>query len=399
MTFSTPRIAAIVTCVGLLPSLATAQNVITQNTTIRDALCVGASCLNAETFGTDAILLSNFNNGINIKDTSAATFPSNDWRLVFNDSTEIATGGEDYFALEDVTGGTVPFRINAGAPATSFHLNSDGNIGLGTSMPIEDLHIEGGFQAGLRMNAALTPGGLRSFQMTVNDAGFSVFNSGTGQTPFLIHPNATNFMFHILPTEVVVNDGGSTTDFKVRSNGGGTLLFTDASTNNVGIGTANPGAPLTVSTPDTFAFFRIEALGASPNTSADMTYTGGPNGNGEFRINVVDGDGPEMRVDAEGFVIATTGFKVGSDTLNVPDYVFAPGYDLRPLSEVAMFVAENSHLPDVPSAADIAADGLDMTDMQLTLLKKVEELTLYTLAQEDRIAELEATLSALTTAQ
>lgn len=162
---------------------------------------------------------------------------------------------------------------------------------------------------------------------------------------------------------------------------------------NVGVGTNTPGAPLTVSTTETYSYFRIEALGAPVNVSADMTFTAGPNGNGEYRINVVDGDGPEMRVDAEGFVIATAGFKVGGTTLNVPDYVFEPDYSLLPLSEVAAFIEANRHLPDVPSAADVAREGLDMTDMQLTLLKKVEELTLYTLAQEEVIADLQRTLA------
>ncbi|MDO6746270.1 hypothetical protein [Gilvimarinus sp. 1_MG-2023] len=165
------------------------------------------------------------------------------------------------------------------------------------------------------------------------------------------------------------------------------------SNGNVGVGTNTPGAPLTVSSPETYSYFRIEALDAPVNTSADMTFTAGPNSNGEYRINVVDGDGPEMRVDAEGFVIAATGFKVGDTSLVVPDYVFEPNYVLRPLAEVADFVETNQHLPEVPSAADVARDGLDMTGMQMTLLKKVEELTLYTLAQEEMITELRSTLA------
>ncbi|WP_425098588.1 hypothetical protein [Tropicibacter sp. S64] len=49
------------------------------------------------------------------------------------------------------------------------------------------------------------------------------------------------------------------------------------------------------------------------------------------------------------------------------------------------FFAENQHLPDVPAAAVIAETGLDMTGMQMTLPKTVEELTLYTLEREDVI--------------
>lgn len=77
---------------------------------------------------------------------------------------------------------------------------------------------------------------------------------------------------------------------------------------------------------------------------------------------------------------------VNNTTLNVPDYVFADDYALRSLAEVRAFIDENRHLPDVPSEADIKANGVDMTAMQMTLLKKVEELTLYTLELEARDA-------------
>lgn len=59
------------------------------------------------------------------------------------------------------------------------------------------------------------------------------------------------------------------------------------------------------------------------------------------------------------------------------DYVFAPDYELRPLEEVEQFIEENQHLPGVPSAEDVASDGVDMVAMDSTLLKKIEELTLY----------------------
>ncbi|MFZ7092563.1 hypothetical protein [Primorskyibacter sp. 2E233] len=115
------------------------------------------------------------------------------------------------------------------------------------------------------------------------------------------------------------------------------------------------------------------------------------------RFIITDGvaDGPEMTLTADGDITIPGNFISGATTLNVPDYVFADAYPLRPLSEVAEFVSANRHLPDVPSAADIAKDGLDLTDMQMTLLKKVEELTLYTLEQQDRIAAQDAQIAEL----
>jgi len=61
------------------------------------------------------------------------------------------------------------------------------------------------------------------------------------------------------------------------------------------------------------------------------------------------------------------------------DYVFAPEYELKPLSEVKKFIAANNHLPDVPCADEIVTNGLDVAEMDALLLKKIEELTLYTI--------------------
>ncbi|WP_246169076.1 bZIP transcription factor [Rudanella paleaurantiibacter] len=59
------------------------------------------------------------------------------------------------------------------------------------------------------------------------------------------------------------------------------------------------------------------------------------------------------------------------------DYVFAPAYRLRKLSEVESFIKAHGHLPDVPSAAEVVREGVDMAKMDATLLQKIEELTLY----------------------
>lgn len=69
---------------------------------------------------------------------------------------------------------------------------------------------------------------------------------------------------------------------------------------------------------------------------------------------------------------------------NIPvaDYVFEPGYKLAPLAEVEAFTKEHKHLPEIPSAKVIEANGLDLAQMNLLLLKKVEELTLHAIQQQ-----------------
>jgi hypothetical protein len=75
------------------------------------------------------------------------------------------------------------------------------------------------------------------------------------------------------------------------------------------------------------------------------------------------------------------------------DFVFAKNYRLRPLSEVESFIKTNNHLPDVPSAADVEANGVKLGEMQTTLLQKIEELTLYSIQQNKEIEALKAQIN------
>lgn len=74
-----------------------------------------------------------------------------------------------------------------------------------------------------------------------------------------------------------------------------------------------------------------------------------------------------------------------------PDFVFSKDYELLSLYEVEQFIAENHHLPNVPSAAEVKANGIDLGEMNVILLQKVEELTLYILNLQRQIDELKQT--------
>lgn len=70
-----------------------------------------------------------------------------------------------------------------------------------------------------------------------------------------------------------------------------------------------------------------------------------------------------------------------------PDYVFADSYDLMPLAEVERGIMGNNHLPGIPSARDVEAEGIMPGDMQARLQEKIEALTLP-MAQEKKIQDL-----------
>ncbi len=84
------------------------------------------------------------------------------------------------------------------------------------------------------------------------------------------------------------------------------------------------------------------------------------------------------------------------------DHVFAPDYELAPLSEVEAHIKANQRLPGIPSAAEIGETGVSLGQSQTMLLEKIEELTLHAIEQQkrieqkdDRIDSLESRLAAI----
>lgn len=75
---------------------------------------------------------------------------------------------------------------------------------------------------------------------------------------------------------------------------------------------------------------------------------------------------------------------------NWADHVFHPGYKLPTLQEVAQFIQTNGHLPEIPTAAEVKENGVDVGEMNRLLLQKVEELTLYLIKQQKEIDELKS---------
>lgn len=71
------------------------------------------------------------------------------------------------------------------------------------------------------------------------------------------------------------------------------------------------------------------------------------------------------------------------------DYVFEKEYKMMPLADLKAYVAKYKHLPDVPTSSQVQQNGLDVAAMQEILLRKIEELTLYIIEQDEYIREHE----------
>lgn len=77
------------------------------------------------------------------------------------------------------------------------------------------------------------------------------------------------------------------------------------------------------------------------------------------------------------------------------DFVFAKDYKPMSLTEVEKYVQKNKHLPDVPSEADVKKDGVDLVQMNVKLLQKVEELYLHTIELKKQVDEQKAEIERL----
>ncbi|MCD7974107.1 MAG: hypothetical protein LUG18_15830 [Candidatus Azobacteroides sp.] len=67
------------------------------------------------------------------------------------------------------------------------------------------------------------------------------------------------------------------------------------------------------------------------------------------------------------------------------DFVFDPSYKLPPLKDVKLHIGENRHLPGIPTESEVLENGINLSDMTVKLLQKVEELTLYAIQQQETI--------------
>jgi len=180
----------ILTAIAIIAPLASAQadQVFNDDVIVTGSQCVGFDCTNGMNFGSDTLVIKENNTRILFDDTSAsASFPSYDWRLQANDSTN---GGANYFSIGNATNGTVPFKIDGSAGSNSLIVDSEGDVGIGTSTPVVELQVSDGDSPTLRLEQNGSAGfTTQTWDLAGNEANFFVRDvTNSSKLPFRIMP-------------------------------------------------------------------------------------------------------------------------------------------------------------------------------------------------------------------
>jgi len=265
-----------------------------------------------------------------------------------------------------------------------------GNVGIGTTSPSYKFQVNTGTNQNIQVRP-YTFGSSGIFINAANDANtvsiplefgassfsFNIGNVGIGTTS----PNA-NLSFGSL-TNIA--------DPTIATGAGTIIALNDNAVNAYGIG-----------------------VSALRNSKYDMWYQTGASNGGGYRWYI--GTSEMMTMDYQGnigigttsipsaYKLAVNGAAIATSmTVKLyadwPDYVFKKNYHLLALSEVKTYIDKNQHLPNMPSEAEVAKNGINLGEIVKVQTKKIEELTLYLIEKDKQVGQLQDEVKQLKTEQ
>ncbi|MBI2273959.1 MAG: hypothetical protein HYU70_09200 [Bacteroidetes bacterium] len=304
----------------------------------------------------------------------------------------------------------------------SLVIRGDNNyIGIGTSTPAQRLDINGGVQI------SADPGLVLANSSNGYLGSGTVYNYITRSSGL-----GSGYPWNAGGTMVLQSESlGGTSGFAFATGASPSIKMAILGNGNVGIGTAAPSEKLTVSgnvsANALYSATNIEGQQVrlfTGNGGSKLRFTSNnygfafeqPNDATLFRLTRSDNTTNVLQSwDGIGNTFISGNLGIGSESASEKlsvngnikakkliitptgwsDYVFDQDYKLRSLSSLEAFIKENKHLPEVPSANEVAEKGISVGDSQALLLKKIEELTLYILNQQKQIDELTAIIKSI----
>lgn len=277
-----------------------------------------------------------------------------------------------------------------------------GKVGIGTDNPTAKLDVNGNLRV-----ASLAGGGTASMVQADNNGVLSAVPVSATALNFWQSNNSGTDVFHNAgkvgigtnaPADLLqVGDGTN----RLISGGAGaadlnygtSYIGFNASRSSAGswtIATDNAHNGGAIMYSDIFGniyFSTVPTTGTSVQTKTDAEILANSKlfiaADGSVGIGTVNTGGYKFAVNGEVRVkrlVVQTGWS---------DFVFEKGYCLRTLGDVERYININGHLPDIPSAKYVEANGGDLGDLIKLQMQKIEELTLYIIEQNKRIEALE----------
>jgi hypothetical protein len=303
---------------------------------------------------------------------------------------------------------------SAGSPVMSM-LNS-GKVGIGTASPQETLHVNGNIRGNI--NGALRiSSGNGIVDIGAQNSGYAHF-----------YTDRPAFFFGNPITVAGALNSYNTYDLNLQTNGTTRMTILNAS-GNVGVGISTPANKLHIKgDAANNAWISLDKSSSTENAGLAIRKTGTSlfylmsdyNDSDAFKLysNGVTGEtssAPRISFPyaSANVLMAQSGGYVGIGTshpdypltvngtihakevrvdLNVPapDYVFENDYKLASLDDIKIYIDQNKHLPEVPSAKEMEKNGVQLGEMNMILLKKIEELTLHIIELKKEIDDLKS---------
>lgn len=340
------------------------------------------------------------------------------YRLFINSTGNIGIGTLTIGSKFQVNGNVaIGYSSSTAAPTNGLCVSD--NVGIGTTSPSQKLDVNG--------NIALTGGGTTGVASIngVKNQGYILINANTytnnGASLVLYgnsntdYPGSVRLMSYLTNGKIVFsNYNGSTwpDQMTVLANG------------NVGIGTGTPTKNLEIAHSNNQGGIVLNSLYANSKSEIRFNKSGAQlwaigndfdennkqtffiwdhvansarliiNEYGQVGIGGVIP--PAVDLSYKLFVnggIAARDVKVTAGTF--PDYVFGDNYKLKSIYELDNYIKLNNHLPHLPCADDVVKNhGYELGDMQLKLIRTVEEQTLYIISLQKQIDELKEQINA-----